>query len=510
MESLRNRQIRDVLDVWKDVNRQVFEREKRQVAEFEEEVLPKKTSDVGVEATADGILTNLKKLLEAKLSSLESTIPNIAFKLKNDLSRPTFVQATTIGDFVALFNSYIRLIQERSLPRSSQELLKVKLIEIQQPLQAIIYGFERLIDSIFRYGQQAEVSKDMILLLQATAVYRFAKKEIDTNQYQLIDEGAIDSEYKLIVAEQSGERREIIADLLKREGKALREQVLRQVPTFIERDDMNRVQALEDEYGIRFPPELIKRASQQYNVADVNKLVSETEIDAKEQQQQQREYAKALVPLQRQLAAVERDYQKTNAIIEETQAKIKEYQESFERLKQYDPADPQVRNANASIKQRVLAFEDLLGKVYTRLDSLNQRRDQIQGSINIWGTLPNRAVENLAKKVSKGNKSQFTSPAKPSSSFAARGSTAPPSTPVTRPILRPFNIPDVPDEKTGEGRVERRGFSNLGDRYGKIQHDSSSDSDSDEDEHRTAYLARRNKALPYSEGRNEMYALQRR
>ena len=80
MESLRNKQIREVLDIWKNVGSQVFDREKSQVAMMNESVAPATQRDTVVEVDTDKGIENLQKILENKMNQLE-------FLLQNPLSQ---------------------------------------------------------------------------------------------------------------------------------------------------------------------------------------------------------------------------------------------------------------------------------------------------------------------------------------------------------------------------------------------------------------------------------------
>ena len=60
-DTLRDRANMEILDVFKNVNRQVFGREKQQIAVFPETILPNTQRDTDTEVNVDKLLNNLTR-----------------------------------------------------------------------------------------------------------------------------------------------------------------------------------------------------------------------------------------------------------------------------------------------------------------------------------------------------------------------------------------------------------------------------------------------------------------
>jgi len=261
LDTLRNKQIREVLDIWSDIGRQTFDREKKQVAEMQESIEPRKTRDVDVEVSVEKQVESLNKLLEEKLINLESVLT------KRSIAQ--FNEAVSVADFIGAYNSFVRLYKTPTLSRTSQELAKVKIQEIKSGLDAVIYGLSQLIEKMFNLGGSI-INKDIIPLLEANAVYRVARSQLNSNIYAFIDTGAIDVEYKQLLAEQSPIRRAELSNILGRD-KDISSQVIRAPKQFNSVDRANRLKEYKDLYDVDFPEEFAQETSDK----DFNRLLAE-------------------------------------------------------------------------------------------------------------------------------------------------------------------------------------------------------------------------------------------
>ncbi len=86
MQSLRDRQILEVLDEDRNINRQVFDRENEQVRVFQETILPKKTRDLEAETSVDKLVENINRIVDNKLTSLEYLLSTILLIFSTSLS----------------------------------------------------------------------------------------------------------------------------------------------------------------------------------------------------------------------------------------------------------------------------------------------------------------------------------------------------------------------------------------------------------------------------------------
>jgi hypothetical protein len=66
-DTLRDRANMEILDVFKNVNRQVFNREKQQIAVFPETILPNTQRDTGTEVNVDKSIEQINKIIETKV-----------------------------------------------------------------------------------------------------------------------------------------------------------------------------------------------------------------------------------------------------------------------------------------------------------------------------------------------------------------------------------------------------------------------------------------------------------
>jgi hypothetical protein len=161
-DSIRAKQNAEVLDVWKDLQRQVFARERKQVAQFPQSLKPKTQRDLGVELNVDKSVEALNKTLETKLGALEFFVQNLSERPVKGLSglvesgsvlgqiAQAYSQAINTGDVIPLWNGIARLYQTPGLSRQSQELVKVALQQLVPNLDALKYGFKSTVDFIFQ------------------------------------------------------------------------------------------------------------------------------------------------------------------------------------------------------------------------------------------------------------------------------------------------------------------------------------------------------------------------
>lgn len=349
LTSLRNNQIREVLDVWKNINSQVFDREKKQVVEMKDEVAPQKTRDVDTEVSVDKQVETINRIIESKLTSLESLLSVLNIQQSIGRYRVDFNSATTVSDFIAAWNAFVRLYKTNGLSRTTLELIKVKIQESSTSLNAVIYGMNQLIDHIFYKGGSL-LSKDLIPILQACATYRVAKSQIESLIFSFIDANSVDIEYKQILAEQSPTRRAEINRYLDK-SRDITSQVIRSPAQFNEVDRMNRVNELRDLYGLDIPVGQILNTSDK----DFNTLIkdhqheqsSSKEIDDLERTNSQRD---------RKIQKLERDYEKAGIEI----MRLEKEMGYLEELDEGDMKDEDIRKKDDDIAETQQEINDLV------------------------------------------------------------------------------------------------------------------------------------------------------
>ena len=169
MTTIRDRANFEMLSVWKNLNSQVFDRTKRQIAVFPQSVKPKTERDLTVEVNTDKSIEQLNKVFETKLGALEYLVQLLqrgkyikdeetGFRVKSEgiikgedytIYGQTFQATVNTGDVIPLWNQIVRYFQQQGLSKDSQEIVKVKTQELKPNLDALTYGLRKSIDYIF-------------------------------------------------------------------------------------------------------------------------------------------------------------------------------------------------------------------------------------------------------------------------------------------------------------------------------------------------------------------------
>jgi hypothetical protein len=219
MDSLRKRQQKEVLDVWRNINSQVYSREKKQVNALEEKLQPLKTRDLEVEISLDKLVEQMNKTLESKLGSLENLItsPSLS-EIKRQEFRPAFENITSPAEFIGLWNSLTRMYQTPGLSRTTQDQVKVKLQEVAPNIDAMCYGLNQYTESLFDRGF---ADSQIFGLLKTASVFRTIQQQIQTFSLQPITVNSTEPAYQEILSEQSEERISRLKEI-ESEGKLVR------------------------------------------------------------------------------------------------------------------------------------------------------------------------------------------------------------------------------------------------------------------------------------------------
>lgn len=255
-DSLRQKQIREILDVWQNVGQQVFQREKRQAQVMEEGVLPKKQKDYETEVGITKGVEGMNRLLETKLLALEQALTNSSGKALSEVM--------SVAETVNGFNALVRLYSRSGLSRDSQESAKVRFQDLSDDINAVVYGYEQLLDMMF---SQIQTSPSVLNVMRAAAVYRAIKDQLYESHsamaFSPLTQGDIQNAYKDLYAEQSQERRDILNRF--KDGAApertLTSLPLRNFPVIGSNID-ERIASLESEHGIELSDAVKKQMRQ--------------------------------------------------------------------------------------------------------------------------------------------------------------------------------------------------------------------------------------------------------
>jgi hypothetical protein len=229
-ETLRAKQNMEILDVFKNLNSQVNAITRRQIAVFPDTMKPKTQRDLEVEVNVDKSIESINRLLETKLSSLEFIIQTQDFQLdpfhENELEDPRIrksasqTQFTTLnntGDIIPLWNGVVRYYQQVGLSKQSQEMVKVKVQDLDANLEATLYGLTQLIDALFANRSFTDqLGLRLLELLRTKSVYQLISRQVDSSTFELVSVAVLDASFQNIFAELSQERRENLSKVSQR------------------------------------------------------------------------------------------------------------------------------------------------------------------------------------------------------------------------------------------------------------------------------------------------------
>lgn len=273
-ETLRAKQNMEILDVFKNLNSQVNAITRRQIAVFPDTMKPKTQRDLEVEVNVDKSIESINRLLETKLSSLEFIIQSQDFQLdpfhENELEDPRIrksasqTQFTTLnntGDIIPLWNGIVRYYQQAGLSKQSQEMVKVKVQDLDANLEATLYGLTQLIDALFANRSFTDqLGLRLLELLRTKSVYQLISRQVDSSTFELVSVAVLDASFQNIFAELSQERRENLSKVSQRGNIGF--SPIRKIPIFSTKNFGARLKAIADELGIdvsRIPADLEER-----------------------------------------------------------------------------------------------------------------------------------------------------------------------------------------------------------------------------------------------------------
>jgi len=254
MQSLRDRQIREVLDEDLNINRRVNAITREKVKLSDETVAPRKTRDIEIEVSVDKLIEGLNKILETKITALEYLLSRIT-RSDGDIGdaegRRAFNSITSNGDFITSYNQLIRLYSQPSLSQVSRDLIKTKFQELKSNIDSILYGLSEGIQYLFSEGSG---NKDVLQLIKSQAVYEYVNSALyQGSLYKTIEQGDIITSVSRVLSGLSEVQREVLKPLY--QSKDLREVSLLKLPIETGQDKA-RLEALEDEIGFKFPDNL--------------------------------------------------------------------------------------------------------------------------------------------------------------------------------------------------------------------------------------------------------------
>lgn len=312
MNSLRQKEQMEILNVWQHLHSQVAGLQKRQVRTFPETVRPKTQRDMNAEVGVDKSIESINRTLETKLGSLEYVIQlleRINSAVEYDSQSVQAIQTSVnTGDVVPLWNGIVRAYTQQGLSRDSQMIIKTKLLELRPDLEAMIYGLNECIEYLFskpfvktkkrvgapraeerdvpaadRAGVKVFIHENVLLILdflRAVSLYKLIESQLDGN-VQLISVELMNSAYMNIFDSLSGERIQLLKEVAPRGefGKSS----IRNIPADFS-DARDRLDALGEELGIEFPDEYYANLGRMSR-SDANQLLNKIRQEAQPRKQ---------------------------------------------------------------------------------------------------------------------------------------------------------------------------------------------------------------------------------
>ena len=263
MTTIRDRQNEEMLSVWKNLNSQVFDRTKRQIAVFPQSVKPKTERDLTVEVNTDKSIEQLNKTFEAKLAALEYLVQllqssnsvtgfeGLVKKEDSSAFAQSYQSTTNTGEVIPIWNQIVRYYQQQGLSKDSQEIVKVKTQELKPNLDALTYGIKKAVDFIFQNkNMNAGQALKVMELLRALSIYTMIMTQVDDGSLGLISNFELDTAYKNIFRSLSSNELEILKLYAPR--GSITTNAIRNIPDFGTKDNATRLRQIENELGMKF------------------------------------------------------------------------------------------------------------------------------------------------------------------------------------------------------------------------------------------------------------------
>lgn len=257
MTDIRQKQNLEILDVFKNVQRQVMDRQNKQIAVMPQTNAPKQQRDLDSEINSDKTVEQLNKVLETKLGALEGLVQVLPEKRSVYIKSQSafanfakfFTEATNIGDVLVLWNQIARYFSVQGLARESQEAIKVGLQQLTPNVEAMKYGLKKSSSAMIANGEQSFVPYIMNAM-RSLSVYDIISAQLNAGECTIISNDELQSEYKNTF--QSLTQNEI--DWLKYYApRGTLSGNIRNIPDFDRQDAKGRLRQIENELGIKLP-----------------------------------------------------------------------------------------------------------------------------------------------------------------------------------------------------------------------------------------------------------------
>jgi len=221
---------------------------------------------------------------QAKASSEEAERRGLEKGISQAQSLPfqkAFQEVLNTGVIVSQWNTIVRYYTKPGLSKQSQEMIKVKVKDLEPNLEAILYGLDQVVEALFEFNRFTDLIGMKILeVLRSTSIYQIVKQQVDTSSFELISVAMMDTSFKNIFAGLSQQRRELLSEVSQR-GEPNQKRPLRIIPDFDTTSFQARMKELMEELGVRSLPDDLVARLKKMNRADFMKYADEAIREAK-------------------------------------------------------------------------------------------------------------------------------------------------------------------------------------------------------------------------------------
>ena len=258
--SLREKQAREILDIWGNLGSQVTNLTRKQVNTFNETIKPKIQRDVQTELNSEKSFEQINKIIEVKLQNLDLILNNASNHL-GDIKNVVFANAlqnvNNIGEIISLWNNIVRLSSVIGINKDTEQQIKIQSQQLKPSLDAIIYGLTQYIDKLFNVDIMTNSIASAILgLLRTLSIYTELKTQVDSqsSRFRMLSVDLLESIFKNIFNQLSQLQIESIKPYINVGSNSGNIASIRTIPLGIDEFD-DRIRALEDELGVKLEPD---------------------------------------------------------------------------------------------------------------------------------------------------------------------------------------------------------------------------------------------------------------
>lgn len=178
--NIRDKQIRDVLEADGQYDRMVFDRVRNASKNFIETVRPKSLRDEEKEVNIDIIVEKMDGVLKKKISALQYYVQTGS---SSQQKREAYSQIVNYNDLVSLYNSAVRIYNDRKLNMTSKEFISAKIQKISTDIDILVLSLDEYVNNLLN---KTEISKSDVALIQALSTFKIIKQQLTKGVYNTI------------------------------------------------------------------------------------------------------------------------------------------------------------------------------------------------------------------------------------------------------------------------------------------------------------------------------------